>query len=63
MKSMKARDLIRYVESHGWEHIETKGSHMQYGKRGHRVTIPGPANREVPPGTVRAIKKTVEEVG
>ena len=60
---MKARDLVRYVESHGWTYISTQGSHMQYGKKGHRVTIPGPLNHEVPAGTVRAIKKKVEEVG
>ena len=40
---MKVRDVIRLIQSDGWLHVGTKGSHRQYKhprKRG-RVTVPG----------------------
>ena len=63
MKPMKARELIRYVESKGWVHVGTTGSHMQFSKKGYRLTIVGPANNIVSPGVVRTVKNTVKEVG
>ena len=40
---MKVRDLMRLIESDGWQHVRTRGSHRQYKhpvKKG-RVTVPG----------------------
>ena len=63
VKPMRARDLVKHAESKGWTYIETRGSHMQYGKNGVRLTIVGPLNALVKAGTVRSILKTIEEVG
>jgi len=54
---MKIRDLIKLVESHGWRHVATKGSHRQYKhevKQG-RVTIPGHPGDDVHPGTLKSV--------
>ena len=60
---MKVRDLVAYAEGRGWTYSHTTGSHQIYKKRGYSVSIPGPMNHEVPSGTVRSIKKLIEEVG
>jgi predicted RNA binding protein YcfA (HicA-like mRNA interferase family) len=54
---MKVRDLMRTVESDGWRHAKTKGSHRQYkhpDKPG-RVTIPGHPGDDVHPDTLKSI--------
>jgi len=54
---MKVRDVIKTVESDGWKHVKTKGSHRQYKhptKPG-RVTIPGHLNDDLHPGTLKSI--------
>jgi predicted RNA binding protein YcfA (HicA-like mRNA interferase family) len=54
---MKIRDLIKLVESDGWRHIVTRGSHRQYkhpAKKG-RVTIPGHSNDDVHPDTLKSV--------
>jgi predicted RNA binding protein YcfA (HicA-like mRNA interferase family) len=56
-REMKVRDVIKTVESAGWKHVKTKGSHRQYKhptKRG-RVTIPGHPNDDLHPGTLKSI--------
>ncbi|MCX6595631.1 MAG: type II toxin-antitoxin system HicA family toxin [Acidobacteria bacterium] len=54
---MKVRDLIRTVESDGWRHVKTKGSHRQYKhpRKPGRVTIPGHAGDDVHPDTLKSI--------
>jgi predicted RNA binding protein YcfA (HicA-like mRNA interferase family) len=58
---MKYRDLIKQIESAGWIHESTRGSHMQYGHptRVGKVTVPGGGklSRDVPPGTLNSILK------
>jgi len=54
---MKVRDVIKLVESDGWRHVATKGSHRQYRhpvKPG-RVTIPGHPGDDLHPGTLKSI--------
>ncbi|WP_318345966.1 type II toxin-antitoxin system HicA family toxin [Flagellimonas baculiformis] len=55
---MKSSQLIKIVESDGWELVRTKGSHHHYKhprKKG-LVTIPHP-KKDVPLGTVKSILK------
>jgi predicted RNA binding protein YcfA (HicA-like mRNA interferase family) len=54
---MKARDVIRLLESEGWVCVRTKGSHHQYKhpwKPG-RVTVPGHPGDDLHPGTLKSI--------
>ena len=55
----KVRDAIRLVERDGWVLDRIVGSHRQYRhstKLG-TVTIPGHANKDLPPGTWNSILK------
>lgn len=54
---MKIRELIKLVESDGWRLVATRGSHRQYKhpvKKG-RVTIPGHANDDIHPDTLKSV--------
>jgi len=54
---LKVREMIRMIESDGWELVGTRGSHRQYKhptKPG-RVTIAGKPSRDLPPGLERSI--------
>ncbi|MBL9081328.1 MAG: type II toxin-antitoxin system HicA family toxin [Planctomycetales bacterium] len=56
---MKVRDLIRMIESDGWVHVRTRGSHRQFkhpSKPG-LVTVPGKPSDELAPGTLNNILK------
>ncbi len=53
------RDLIKLIETDGWRHVRTTGSHMQYKhptKRG-TVTVAGKPGLDVPPGTLNSVLK------
>lgn len=54
---MKIRDLIRIIESDGWRHVKTTGSHRQYKhpEKPGRVTIPGHFADDVHPDTLKSI--------
>jgi predicted RNA binding protein YcfA (HicA-like mRNA interferase family) len=53
-----SRDIIRRLESEGWLHVRTKGSHSQFRHpvTGAMITVPHP-KKDLPIGTVRAIYK------
>ena len=56
---MKVRDVIRLIESDGWSHVATRGSHRQFkhpSKSG-RVTVPGKPGDDLAPGTLNSILK------
>lgn len=56
---MKVREVIRLVETDGWYHVATRGSHRQFKhptKTG-RVTIPGKPGDDLAPGTLNSILK------
>jgi predicted RNA binding protein YcfA (HicA-like mRNA interferase family) len=56
---MKVRDLLRLIESEGWELARTRGSHRQFkhpSKPG-LVTVPGRPSDELAPGTLNSILK------
>ena len=56
---MKYRDVIALLESHGWQLIAAKGSHLQFGHptRTGRVTVAGGGKlaKDVPIGTLKSI--------
>ncbi len=56
---MKVRDVIKLIESHGWIHKNTEGSHRQYvhPTRPGKATIAGHPSKEMPPTTLKSILK------
>jgi len=56
---MKIRDIIKILESHGWEQVRMKGSHRQFRHpdRPGTVTIAGNTNADIPPGTLSSVLK------
>jgi predicted RNA binding protein YcfA (HicA-like mRNA interferase family) len=55
----KAREIIRIIESDGWELVRLRGSHRHYkhpSKKG-LVTVPGHGNKELKPAVWNSILK------
>jgi len=59
---MKVREVIKMIESDGWELVATKGSHRQYKHptRLGRVTIAGHPNHDLAAGTLNSILKQAQ---
>jgi predicted RNA binding protein YcfA (HicA-like mRNA interferase family) len=56
---MKYREIIKEIESDGWEQIGQAGSHRQFEhktKKG-KVTIAGKPNDDVHPKTLKSIRQ------
>jgi len=56
---VKVRDVIKLIESDGWQLVRTRGSHRQYKhptKKG-LITVPGKPNDDLAPGTLSSIRK------
>lgn len=56
---MKVREVIRILESDGWDQVRMKGSHRQFkhdAKIG-LVTVPGKPKDDLAPGTLGSILK------
>ena len=56
---MKIREVTRLLESDGWQHVRTKGSHRQFKhpvKKG-LVTVAGHSNEDLAPGTLNSVLK------
>jgi predicted RNA binding protein YcfA (HicA-like mRNA interferase family) len=54
---MKVRDVIKLIETDGWNYAYTRGSHRHFlhpTKNG-KVTIAGKPNDDVPKGTLQRI--------
>ncbi len=56
---MKVRDIIKEVETDGWQLVTTRGSHRQFvhPRKPGRVTIPGHSSDEIHPKTLKNIRK------
>ena len=51
--------MTRLLESDGWQHVRTKGSHRQFKhpvKKG-LVTVAGHSNEDLAPGTLNSVLK------
>jgi predicted RNA binding protein YcfA (HicA-like mRNA interferase family) len=59
---MKVRDIIKIIETDGWYHVKTKGSHRQYKHptKSGRVTIAGHPGDDLAPGTLNSIFKQAQ---
>jgi predicted RNA binding protein YcfA (HicA-like mRNA interferase family) len=57
--AMKVREVIRLIESDGWRHVRTRGSHRQFNHPAKRgvVTVPGKPNDDLAPGTLNSVLK------
>jgi len=56
---MKVKDLIKLIESDGWNQVRMRGSHRQYKhkvKLG-TVTISGKLSTDIPIGTLNSVLK------
>ena len=53
------RDLIRRIESEGWRHVRTTGSHrhFKHPTKPFVVTVPGHPGYDVPVGALRSVLK------
>ncbi len=56
---MKVRDLIKVLETDGWQQVRMKGSHRQFRHplRHGTITVAGKPNIDIPAGTLAAILK------
>jgi predicted RNA binding protein YcfA (HicA-like mRNA interferase family) len=56
---MKVRDVIRLLESKGWQHVRTSGSHriFKHPNQAKLVTVAGKPGEDIPTGTLRTILK------
>ena len=56
---MKVSEVIRLIESDGWNLVRTRGSHRQYKhlQKSGKVTVAGKPSVDVPPGTPNNILK------
>jgi len=56
---MKAADVIRLLQSHGWYLARTKGSHRQFkhSEKAGTITVAGKPSADLPAGTVNSILK------
>ncbi len=57
---VKVRELIRLIESDGWRHVRTTGSHRHYkhSMKPNVVTVPGNLGDDIPIGTLKAILRS-----
>lgn len=55
MPSLKAREILRILFSHGFMKIRTSGSHIRLVKGDRYVTVPFHANKALPLGTLISI--------
>jgi predicted RNA binding protein YcfA (HicA-like mRNA interferase family) len=56
---VKVREVIRMLESDGWQLVRTRGSHRQFkhpAKTG-TVTVSGKSGLDIPPGTLNSVLK------
>ncbi|MGC9449922.1 MAG: type II toxin-antitoxin system HicA family toxin [Oceanipulchritudo sp.] len=56
---MKVRNILRELKRHGWRIVRVRGSHRQlkHSSKPGTVTVSGHPRLEIPPGTLKSIKK------
>jgi len=56
---VKVREVIRLLESDGWQQVRTKGSHRQFkhAAKSGTVTVSGKLGLEMPRGTLNSVLK------
>jgi predicted RNA binding protein YcfA (HicA-like mRNA interferase family) len=56
---VKVREVIRLLESDGWQQVRTRGSHRQFkhAAKSGTVTVSGKLGLEMPRGTLNSVLK------
>lgn len=57
IKTMKSKELHRFILSNGWRVVRQSGSHIIYEKDGRRYPVPLHGSKEVPTGMELKIKR------
>jgi len=59
VKPVSGKRMCRVLKKHGWTEVRVKGSHHAFQKPGETATIVVPVhgNKDLKPGTQRAIMK------
>lgn len=58
---MKVKEIIKILESNGWEYLRTKGDHRVNFKKGKGiVVVPGKLSDDIPKGTEQSILRTMK---
>ncbi len=57
---MSGRQVVRTLESLGWEVARQRGSHIILIKAGHIASLSVPDHREVAKGTLRSLIRSAE---
>lgn len=56
IKTMKSKELHRFILSNGWREVRQADSHIIYEKDGRRYPVPLHGSKEVPTGMERKSK-------
>ncbi|MDR2879380.1 MAG: type II toxin-antitoxin system HicA family toxin [Fusobacteriales bacterium] len=51
-----SKEIIQLLETNGWVHVRTKGSHWVFKKEGESIPVQHP-RKDVPKGTLNSILK------
>ncbi|WP_429275193.1 type II toxin-antitoxin system HicA family toxin [Novosphingobium gossypii] len=51
-----SKKIVKRLQSEGWEHISTKGSHAKFRRGSQTVIVPHP-KKDLPSGLARSIAK------
>jgi predicted RNA binding protein YcfA (HicA-like mRNA interferase family) len=56
---VKIREVTKLLESDGWQHVRTKGSHRQFKHpvKKELVTVAGHPSEDLAPGTLNSVLK------
>jgi len=59
---MKVREVLRRLQEDGWQVVRMRGSHrvLHHAHKPGIVVVPGNANDDIPPGTLKAIFKQAQ---
>ena len=60
MRGLTGKDLLRRLRRLGCEEVRQKGSHVRVQCGKCTTTVPVHAGQDLPPGTLRAIKRDLE---
>ena len=57
---VSGRELIKALESEGWEVVRQRGSHVRLKKEGRKTALVVPVHRELKRGTLAGILRDAE---
>jgi len=54
---VNAKDIIKQLQTQGWQVLRQEGSHVRLGKDAARTSVPLHGTRDVKPGTLASIER------